>query len=104
MAGFPGAIGWVDGPANLARFHNAYGVVWDGADGILVGETSASEGRIRKFSIANGTVSSVLGTRYSNGVELGPLPGAVNRPKGLRMIGGDLYFLDNVEHGVLHVH
>jgi NHL repeat len=83
LAGAAGQFGSADGNGSTARFSYPYGVATDSAGNVYVADTSNSA--IRKVTAA-GVVTTVAGTPGARGVRLGPLPGSLNRPKGLAVL------------------
>ena len=84
LAGAAGQCGSADGPLAAARFCRAGGVTIDGAGNLFVADTG--NGTIRRID-TRGTVSTVIGVAGSQNNVLGPLPGGLNAPRGIAVLG-----------------
>ncbi|MCU1278290.1 MAG: hypothetical protein JWM53_1836 [bacterium] len=60
FAGTPDSFGYVDATGPAAKFGNAYGLVYDGAGAIYVGDSGNN--RIRKITVPGAVVSTVAGS------------------------------------------
>jgi sugar lactone lactonase YvrE len=100
IAGVNGIRGSVDAAGTSARFANNTGIVFDGAGSLYVADSDNHT--IRKVVISTGMVSTVVGVPNRFGVKLGPLPGVLNRPRGLALAGPSrLLITDEAENVVL---
>jgi streptogramin lyase len=85
LAGTAGVAGSVDGTGSTAQFNFPYGVATDSAGNVYVADSYNNT--IRKIA-PSGLVTTVAGIPGARGVRLGPLPGSLNRPKGLAVLPG----------------
>ncbi|TME45331.1 MAG: hypothetical protein E6I56_09600, partial [Chloroflexi bacterium] len=84
------------GVATLAQLNAPQGVALDAAGNIYISDTGNH--RIRKVSVANGTIATVVGngTGGFTGDGAAATTAEINSPKGLRLDGnGTLYFADS---------
>jgi sugar lactone lactonase YvrE len=84
LAGAAGQCGSADGAAAAARFCRAAGLTIDRNGNLFVADTG--NGTIRRIGSA-GTVSTVIGVAGSQNNVLGPLPGGLNGPRGIAVLG-----------------
>jgi hypothetical protein len=103
LAGALGVAGDIDGAAADARFREPQGIAFDagcGAGVLYVSDTGNH--LVRRIDVAARMVSTVVGRRGSAGVELGPLPAAVDEPIGVAVTRqGDLIIADRAAGKVL---
>ncbi|MFC5458410.1 SMP-30/gluconolactonase/LRE family protein [Massilia niabensis] len=86
LAGAAGQCGSADGAPGAARFCRAAGLTIDGAGNLFVADTG--NGTIRRIG-TNGAVSTVTGVAGSQSNVLGPLPGGLNAPRGIAVLGAN---------------
>ena len=84
LAGAAGQCGTADGPGATARFCRAAGLTIDGAGDLFVADTG--NGTIRRIG-TNGAVGTVIGVAGTQNNVLGPLPGGLNAPRGIAVLG-----------------
>lgn len=102
IAGTAGMSGQTDGIGSAARFNSANSVVPDGMGNLYVADTNNAT--IRKVTLANGNVSTVVGVAGQSGVKLGPLPARLNHPWSLALSpSGELIVADPWETSILIV-
>lgn len=70
-----------DGLGNSARFAHPSSLAYDGADGLYVADPDNHA--VRKISLTDARVTTVVGTPASSGIALGPLPGSLSAPYGV---------------------
>jgi len=88
VAGIAGVTGAADGAVNAATFFVPLDVVIDAAGDIYVADNNNFE--LRKIS-AGGTVSTIAGTAGQDVFNAGVLPGALQNPTSLALVGSTLY-------------
>jgi sugar lactone lactonase YvrE len=88
LAGIAGIQGAANGATNAATFAQPLDVAIDAAGDIYVADNGNSQ--VRKISAA-GVVSSVVGTAGQNVFSAGTLPGSLQNPTSLVLVGGTLY-------------
>jgi sugar lactone lactonase YvrE len=86
IAGAAGQCGSADGTENNARLCRAAGLALDGAGSLFVADTG--NGTIRRITISN-AVSTIVGVPGARNNVLGPLPGGLNAPRGIAILGAD---------------
>ncbi|MDB5748251.1 MAG: hypothetical protein JWP72_3099 [Massilia sp.] len=84
LAGAPGQCGSADGAVAAARFCRSAGLTIDGAGNLFVADTG--NGTVRRIG-TNGSVGTVIGVAGSQNNVLGPLPGGLNAPRGIAVLG-----------------
>jgi streptogramin lyase len=102
LAGTPNMPGSTDGNGAAARFHFPEGIAADSAGNVYVADTDNNT--IRKIT-PNAVVTTVAGTVGMQGVELGPLPGSLNRPYSVAVLPGPVVKLveTDAENAVLEI-
>jgi len=101
LAGAAGNFGANDGSGAAARFFHPAGIAVDGLGNAFVADTLNHA--VREISAA-GVVTTIAGAATSEGVMLGPLPGALNQPLGIGLLIGaqaSLIVTDLAENSVL---
>jgi sugar lactone lactonase YvrE len=98
-AGSPGSTGFTDGVGTAARFHSPVGLAFDPAGNMYIADSANNA--IRKMTSA-GVVSTVAGTASGVATVLGALPGAVNRPQYLTVVGTNTLFVTS-DNAVLRI-
>jgi hypothetical protein len=88
LAGTAGVSGAANGALTAATFWTPLDVVVDGTGDIYVVDNSNS--LVRKISAA-GVVSSVIGSAGQNVFSAGLLPGSLQNPTSVALVGGTLY-------------
>ncbi|HEX7645548.1 MAG TPA: DUF4214 domain-containing protein [Burkholderiaceae bacterium] len=99
VAGTAGSAGFVDGTGAAARFHSPRGIAFDPAGNMYIADSANNA--IRKMTPA-GVVSTVAGSASGSNTVLGPLPGAVNRPQYLTMVGANTLYV-TTDNAVLRI-
>lgn len=100
VAGVAGSPGFADGTGSSALLYYPYGMTSDGEGNIYVGDLDNH--RVRKFTVASQSMTTVVGAPGNFGVVLGPLPGGVNSPTGLAFVPPDrLFIVDQNENALL---
>jgi sugar lactone lactonase YvrE len=84
LAGAAGQCGSADGAPGVARFCRAAGLTIDGGGNLFVADTG--NGTIRRIA-TSGQVSTVIGVAGNQNNVLGPLPGGLNAPRGIAVLG-----------------
>jgi hypothetical protein len=92
LAGMPGVTGSADGTGAGARFYSPQGVATDSAGNVYVADTGNST--IRKITPA-GVVTTVVGRPGQSGFLPGPLPGLLDTPQSVALLGTTLYTTTN---------
>jgi sugar lactone lactonase YvrE len=93
LAGVGEQFGSADGVGSAARFNFPIDLAADGAGNLLVADLFNHA--IRKIVIANGEVSTIIGTPSAAGVLLGALPARLNEPNTLTLLpSGDIAIAD----------
>lgn len=102
IAGTAGMSGQTDGIGSAARFNSANSVVPDGMGNLYVADTNNAT--IRKVTLANGNVSTVVGVAGQSGIKLGQVPARLNHPWSLALSPiGELIVADPYENSILIV-
>jgi hypothetical protein len=83
FAGTAGQRGLVDANGTAARFDSPHSLALDPLGNVYVADSGNHA--VRKIS-ASGDVSTIAGTPGVTGVALGPLPGALNNPRGITVL------------------
>lgn len=100
VAGVAGSPGFADGTGSSALLYYPYGMASDGGGNIYVGDLDNH--RVRKFTVASQSMTTVVGAPGNFGVVLGPLPGGVSSPTGLAFVPpGRLFIVDQNENALL---
>lgn len=100
VAGVAGTSAFANGTGTGALFAYPYALTSDGVGGLFVADVDNH--MIRKFVIASGVVTTVVGSPSNFGVVLGPLPGGVNSPLGLAFVPNQgLFIVDQPENAIL---
>ncbi|MFC5509796.1 DUF6923 family protein [Massilia jejuensis] len=86
IAGAAEQCGSADGTAGSARLCRAAGLALDGGGSLFVADTG--NGTVRRINVAN-AVTTVIGVPGSQNNVLGPLPGGLNMPRGIAVLGID---------------
>src|SRR5579863_1953739 len=103
FAGTAGVIGAADGTGPAAQFFSPHGMANDSAGNLYVADTLNHAVRVIDTM---GVVTTVAGAAHSEGVILGPLPGALNNPQGVALLPGSsttLIVTEAEENSVLYV-
>ena len=97
LAGIPSVAGSADssGPGEVATFDSPQQVAVDASRNVYVADFGNA--LIRKIS-PTGVVTTVAGTRGRRGFTPGPGPGVIDPPRGLALVGRNLFF--TMEHGI----
>jgi sugar lactone lactonase YvrE len=85
VAGTAGESGSADGAGGAARFNQPSGLAIDTSGNVYVAD--GNNNTIRLMT-PDGTVTTIVGTPGSQGVNLGPLPGSLNAPRYLALLPG----------------
>jgi sugar lactone lactonase YvrE len=85
IAGTPFALGTTDGVGALARFAEPFGVTANDRGDLFVSDTHSNT--VRHVDVANGTVTTVVGTPTVFGVRLGLLPAQLSQPSAVALTG-----------------
>lgn len=86
IAGAAGQCGSADGVEGNARLCRAAGLALDGGGSLFVADTG--NGTVRRINVSN-AVSTVVGVPGTQNNVLGPLPGGLNAPRGIAILGAD---------------
>lgn len=86
IAGAAGQCGSADGTAGSARLCRAAGLALDGGGSLFVADTG--NGTIRRINVSN-AVTTIVGVPGTQNNVLGPLPGGLNTPRGIAVLGAD---------------
>jgi hypothetical protein len=102
LAGTPNMPGSADGNGAAAGFASPASLAIDSAGNVYVADTDNNT--IRKIT-PKAVVTTVAGTVGMQGVELGPLPGSLNRPYSVAVLPGPVVKLveTDAENAVLEV-
>jgi sugar lactone lactonase YvrE len=103
VAGVVGSADVVEGKGALARFHEPFGIAYDGAGILYVSEIYSDV--IRKIDINDGFNSTVLaGTKNTPGAMDATGTAATFRsPAGVTFVSGNLYVADSQNHTIRQV-
>jgi sugar lactone lactonase YvrE len=100
LAGAVNVPGVADGIGSDARFDRPLGVAFDGVNALYV--TDFGNALVRKINLGTGAVTAVIGEPGIAGVRTGALPGRLNAPAGIAVLGpGRLAISDRAENVVL---
>ncbi len=99
IAGSAGSTGFVDGVGAAARFYYPTGIALDSAANMYIADSSNSA--IRKVTPA-GVVTTVAGSVSGAATVLGALPGAVNQPQYLTLVGDKTLYVTS-DNAVLRI-
>ena len=99
VAGSAGATGFVDGVGAAARLHYPGGLAFDAAGNLYIADNWNNA--IRKLTPA-GNVSTVSGSASGSITVFGTLPGAVNRPESLTVVGLNTLYVTS-DNAVLRI-
>jgi sugar lactone lactonase YvrE len=98
LAGAAGMFGSTDATGVAARFYHPLGLAADASGNLFV----SGYRTIRKIVVSTGAVSTVVGGADRGAVQPGPLPAALNIPRGVvTRSSGDLAITDMAENAVL---
>ena len=100
LAGRAFSGGASDGIGSSARFTRPTGLAFDGVDSLYV--TDLRNPTVRKITLTDARVTTVVGTPGSSGIILGSLPGSLAAPYGICVTGrGALVITDETAGAIL---
>jgi sugar lactone lactonase YvrE len=99
IAGKPGEPGNADGDGAAARFRDPSGIALDDGGNVYVADNGNSV--VRKIA-PTGVVTTVAGVAGVVGFVPGPLPGVLDRPVAVAVVGKDLFIAMDRSIAVIH--